>query len=543
MDGKINEKRSIKKTLTAPKGNRNPKDKPKRKLKELSRKSLRGSLTLKKRKNANILTFYKVVKKFHEVIDSFPDTRTGTNTSVEIRDAALGAFSLFFMQNPSFLDYQKSMQKTKGKNNAQSLFGVYKILSDNYIRKVLDEVHPSYVFPLFSFIFEGLRNSGDIDEFRSYNHNLLIALDGTQYHSSQAIQCDRCSQTNHKDKDKDKDGNDVGITYSHKVVTPVIVNPGENKVISLIPEFITPQDGHDKQDCENAAAKRWIQTHGAKFKELGTTLTGDDLYCNQPLCQLMLDEGLDFIVVCKKDSHKTLYEYLEFLKEDIRTVEKRQLNPGGKSYRIDTYRFLNGLPLRDGEDALEVNRCELTTTIEIAGAAGAAVAAGAAGAAVAAGAAGEDSKDKTATEGKEKEKEKVIYKNAFVTNFEITKKNVKQIVADGRARWKVENENNNVLKTKGYHLEHNFGHGKKNLSALFLTYNILAFLVHTVLDIMDEKYQLIRRELPSRMTFFSDLRALTRYIYFETWDELMNFMLRGLERKLKVADVSGEPGL
>lgn len=500
------------------------KNKSKGKLKELSKKSLRDSLTLKKRKDANMLTFSKLVKKFHEVINSFPDTRTGTNTSVEIRDAALGAFSLFFMQNPSFLDYQKSMQKTKGKNNAQSLFGVYKILSDNYIRKILDEVHPSYVFPMLSFIFDGLCQSGDINEFRSYNLNLLAALDATQYHSSQVIQCDCCSQANHKDKD----GNDVGITYSHKVITPVIVKPGEKKVISLIPEFITPQDGHNKQDCENAAAKRWIRTYGHKFKELGTTLTGDDLYCNQPLCELMLEEGLDFIVVCKKDSHKTLYEYLEFLKEDIRTVEKRQLNPGGKSYSIDTYRFLNGLPLRDGEDALAVNWCELTTTIEIAGVAGVA---------------GEDIKDKAAPEGKEKEKEKVIYKNAFVTNFEITKKNVEQIVADGRARWKVENENNNVLKTKGYHLEHNFGHGKKNLSALFLTFNILAFLVHTVLDIMDEKYQFIRRELPSRMTFFSDLRALTRYIYFESWDELMNFMLHGLERKLKVADVSGEPGL
>jgi hypothetical protein len=32
-------------------------------------------------------------------------------------------------------------------------------------------------------------------------------------------------------------------------------------------------------------------------------------------------------------------------------------------------------------------------------------------------------------------------------------------VAAGRARWKVENENNNTLKTKGYHLEHNYGHG------------------------------------------------------------------------------------
>ena len=210
-----------------------------------------------------------MVKKFDEVINTFPDTRTGTNTSVEIRDAALGAFSLFFMQNPSFLHYQKSMQKAKGKNNAQSLFGVYKILSDNHIRELLDEVHPAYVFPMFFFILDGLCRSGDIDAFRSYNDNLLIALDGTRHHSSQAIHCDSCSQTHHQNG---------SITYSHHVVTPVIVKPGNNKVIALIPEFITPQDGHDKQDCENAAAKRCIRTYGAKLKELGVTLTGDDLY-------------------------------------------------------------------------------------------------------------------------------------------------------------------------------------------------------------------------------------------------------------------------
>ena len=287
-----NKSKAKKKIFSSPTGNRNPKTKPKKtkgKLKELSKKSLNQSLHKRKRKNANSLTFYKMVKKFHELINAFPDTRTGTNTSVEIRDAALGAFSLFFMQNPSFLDYQKSMQKTKGKNNAQSLFGVYKILSDNHIRQLLDDVHTSYVFPMFSFIFDGLYSNDDIDAFRSFNNNLLVALDGTQYHSSQAIQCDSCSQTHHQNG---------SIPYSHSVVTPVIVKPGKNKVIALIPEFITPQDGHDKQDCENAAAKRWLRTHGARLKELGATLTGDDLYCKQPLCELMLEQGLDFILVC-----------------------------------------------------------------------------------------------------------------------------------------------------------------------------------------------------------------------------------------------------
>lgn len=47
---------------------------------------------------------------------------------------------------------------------------------------------------------------------------------------------------------------------------------------------------------------------------------------------------------------------------------------------------------------------------------------------------------------------------------------------------KIENENNNTLKTKGYHFEHNFGHGKQHLSNLFATMILLAFLVHTTLD-------------------------------------------------------------
>ena len=34
---------------------------------------------------------------------------------------------------------------------------------------------------------------------------------------------------------------------------------------------------------------------------------------------------------------------------------------------------------------------------------------------------------------------------------------------------KIENENNNVLKNHGYHLEHNFGHGKAHLSNVLFT--------------------------------------------------------------------------
>ena len=82
---------------------------------------------------------------------------------------------------------------------------------------------------------------------------------------------------------------------------------------------------------------------------------------------------------------------------------------------------------------------------------------------------------------------------------------------------------------QGYHLEHNFGHGQRHLSSLLLSLNLLAFLFHTVLALFDTKYQLIRKALPSRQTFFDDLRALTRYLCFPSWEALLDFMIEGLE--------------
>ena len=107
-----------------------------------------------------------------------------------------------------------------------------------------------------------------------------------------------------------------------------------------------------------------------------------------------------------------------------------------------------------------------------------------------------------------------------------------KLVVDGG---KIENENNNVLKTKGYHLEHNFGHGKQYLSATMLSLNLLAFLFHTVLEWSGERYALLRQVLARRQTFFEDIRALTRYMVFESWHHLMDFMIKGLQLESKLA--------
>ena len=58
---------------------------------------------------------------------------------------------------------------------------------------------------------------------------------------------------------------------------------------------------------------------------------------------------------------------------------------------------------------------------------------------------------------------------------------------------------------------------------------VLAFLFHSVLDLSCQIDQAVRRELAVRRTFFNDLRALTRYLYFASWQQLLTFMYQRLD--------------
>ena len=100
--------------------------------------------------------FDTIVGSFRQRLSSLPDKRTGKNTRYGMEDAALSTFSVFFTQTLSFLAYQRMMAGRKGKSNAQSLFGVHQIPSDNQIRDLLDAVAPKHVFPVFEEILQVL---------------------------------------------------------------------------------------------------------------------------------------------------------------------------------------------------------------------------------------------------------------------------------------------------------------------------------------------------------------------------------------------------
>jgi len=130
-----------------------------------------------------------------------------------------------------------------------------------------------------------------------------VALGGTEYFQSQKIHCECCSSRSHKNG---------SITYFHQAILPVIVAPQPPQVIALAPAMITPQDGHEKQDGEVAAAKRWISAYAARLQSQPITLLGDDLYSHQPLCEHCLQHQLGFIFTCLPESHPALYDWLGY---------------------------------------------------------------------------------------------------------------------------------------------------------------------------------------------------------------------------------------
>ncbi|MEI6429171.1 MAG: hypothetical protein WCO45_12430 [Pseudanabaena sp. ELA607] len=64
-----------------------------------------------------ILVFSVFLAFLKEGIKKIKDPRSKSNgTKFKIDDAMLSAFSMFFMQSQSFLEYQRQMQSRSGKN-------------------------------------------------------------------------------------------------------------------------------------------------------------------------------------------------------------------------------------------------------------------------------------------------------------------------------------------------------------------------------------------------------------------------------------------
>jgi hypothetical protein len=414
---------------------------------------------------------------------SLPDKRVGKNIRYSMLDIGTAAFSVFFMQNESFLQHQRMLEAEHGDSNCKTLFGMSEIPTDNHIRHMLDGTPPNHFDNIFAQTVSAMNEANALKPFHRLDEHVLIALDGTEYFNSYEIHCKTCS---HRERSNGK------IEYFHTLLGAMLVAPGHNKVLPLPPEFIAPQDGHNKQDCESMAARRWLKKYGSTYSAYKPIYLGDDLFSKHPICTAIRAAGGNFILTCKPSSHQTLSEYLQGVdfSEYTETVKK------GKKTFVHRYTWICEIPIRDGEDAIKVNYFYFEIF---------------------------------------NQKGERTYHNSFVTDLPVHQENVVELAACGRSRWKIENESFNTMKNHGYNLEHNFGHGKETLASVLVVLNFIAFAFHTACEISEEVWKQARTTWGSRRLFFSRLWNIASFLVFATWDEFMRAVIGSPSKRRRPA--------
>ena len=425
------------------------------------------------------LTFEALRDLLRAQFRQVPDARDPQRITWQLHDVLMSGFAMFFFQHPSLLQFQQSMEAHSGQSNLQRLFGVSRVPSDTQMRALLDT--PEAAEPLrrvLPQVFERMQRTGWTTRFVTRVNGVnyyTVVLDGSQYFSSETIQCPYCLQR------KDKNGD---IHYSHSVVAATLVRAGSHDILPLDAEEVRNTDGREKQDCELNAAKRLTKRLRQEHRQLKMLVAGDDLYAHEPFILDLRALQMGFVLVAKPESHKELYAWVEDFDRLGQCVKGRWEAGPLAQRRYFQYRIASHVPLTQS-DQVFVNFVEVWEY------------------------------DKAG---------RVIYHNAWVTDFAVTAANVATIVGIGRARWKIENEQFNVQKNHGYELEHNYGHGTQGLSLVFYLLNLLAFLAHEVLAQGDRLYRACRAH-EARRSLWNALRVYFRKLVCTSWRAMLEFHL------------------
>jgi hypothetical protein len=407
--------------------------------------------------------------------EQVPDRRA-ENAKVSLPDALMSGFAMFSLKDSSLLAFEER----KGvDSNLKSIYRIEKAPCDTQMRTILDDVEPVQIRPVFKRVQGQLERRGELRKFIFLGGSYLVSLDGTGYFSSKKIHCSSCLQKVNK-----KTGE---VTYYHQLMGGVIIHPNRREVIPLMPEPIMKQDGESKNDCERNAAKRFLAQLEQDYPHLSFTITEDALSPNAPHIRELEKHGFHYILSIKEGDHKYLFEQVALARQEGRTTEFEQ-REGDVQH---CFSFINQMPLNKSNPDVLVNFIEYW----------------------------EIRKGKT-------------QHFCWVTDFTITTLNAFTIMRGGRARWKVENETFNTLKNQGYHFEHNFGHGKKNLSVVFALLMMLAFLVDQVQQLACEMFQAVLDKKGSKKRLWEHMRALFKTLDFKSMEQLFKAILYGYKAKV-----------
>jgi hypothetical protein len=418
-----------------------------------------------------------LIKEVRACFERIEDNGNGKVFSLS--DCLMSGFAVFSLKYPSLLQFDQGREDDLVRANLKSLYGIDRAPSDTYLRERLDNVSPELLRRSFRRILHLLQRGKGLEGFEYLDGYYLLSIDGTGYFSSSQVHCEQCCQKHHRDG---------RVTYYHQMLSAVLVHPDQAEVFPLAPEPIMQQDGYSKNDCERTAAVRLLNTLRREHPHMKLIVIEDGLASNAPHIRLLQKLNLHFILGAKQTDHQFLFDWVNTV-QGVKTDEFID----GNGIR-HSFRYLNGAPLNDANFELEVNFLEY----------------------------------------REYHPSGETQHFSWVTDITITPENLMQLMRAGRARWKIENETFNTLKTQGYHFEHNFGHGYRYLSTVFACLMMLAFLVDQVQQHCCLLLQRAKQNAKRNKYFWEKVRGLFLHYLLPDWETLYKSIAFGIKPTVPV---------
>ena len=417
-----------------------------------------------------------LIRTVREQFSRITDTRRQGSVLFTLPDTLCAALAMFQFKWPSLLQFDEASHGDKTIiGNLRRLYWLNDVASDSQMRKILDPVKPSELRKAFRAIHSSAQRGKVLEDFAVFDNRYLLSIDGTGQHSSTKVKCPLCCVKKHRNGE---------IEYYHQSLAAVIVHPDQKTVLPLDFEPIVKSDGDTKNDCERNAAKRLLLAINQLYSNRPFIVLEDALAANGPHIQLLTGYGMDFIINVKPVGNASLFEEMHkrFALGEVTEDEERLVDGSGRGYR-----FAADLPLNASHPDTRVNMIEYWEVDKV-------------------------------------DPEKVTLNMSWITHMEITRENVFDIVRAARTRWKVENETFNTLKNQGYNYEHNYGHGKQNLSSTLSGLMLLSFLIDQLQQHACQLYKRVRKTLRVQKVMWESMRSVLRLIDIPDWETLWRLL-------------------
>jgi hypothetical protein len=432
------------------------------------------NIKMRKQLNADSM-FAKIRLDLHNI----PDHRA-SNSKIPLGDILMSAFAMFSLKDPSLLAFDK--RRCDDPESLQQVYGISTIPCDSQMRAALDQVTPDSLRQPFLTLFQDAQRGKALEKFKYLDDYYLLALDGTGIYSSENVSSDYCLGKRKRN----------GITeYYQQLLGAAIVSPELKEVLALCPEMIAKQDGAKKQDCERNATRRFLEKFRNEHPHLKCIVIEDGLSSNGPHIKDLKKHDLRFILGAKEKDHVYLFEQMDEALE-AGEVTEFSMSRDSDSNLTDIYRFVNGIALNKSHPDILVNMLEYW---QVDG------------------------------DGKE-------LHFTWVTDIPLHCDNVYKIMRAGRSRWRIENETFNTLKNQGYNLGHNYGLGKKHLSAVFVHLMMLAFLADQIQQLCCPLFNAAWQECGSKRYLWESIRSTFKTCIVSSMELILRVIMTNMKIRL-----------